>query len=321
MTGKTDEPKHPIQVVTRRTGLSADVLRAWERRYDAVSPRRTGSRRRLYSDRDVERLILLKQATEAGRPIGQVAGWSNSRLRELVHEDRQADAARLSGQDAALAGRNCELYYEGALRAVERLDPRELQQVLDGASLSLSPVDLTEEVLVPVMRTVGERWDRGTLGIAHEHMASAIVRNALSEIVLSRRLRADGPGLVVATPPGQAHELGALVVAATAASVGWRVTYLGADLPVTDIAQAVETTGSRGVALSLTYPADDPQMGRHLKGLRAALPREGFLLVGGLAAPAYAEALSGSGALLLRDMASLRAVLVSLRYEAGESAA
>jgi len=321
MTQNPDAPKHPIQVVTRRTGLSADVLRAWERRYEAVIPRRTGSRRRLYSDRDVERLSLLKQATDAGRAIGQVARWSDAQLRDVIRQDRSAEIPQRAEESTGLRAKAPDDLFDRALRAVEALDAQALQQILDVASISLSPVDLTEMILVPLMRTVGERWGSGSLGIAHEHMASAIVRNALSSIVLSRHLPRNGPGLVVATPSGQIHELGALVVAATAASVGWRVTYLGADLPVADIAGAVRTTGASAVALSLTHPADDPQMPGNLQVLRAALPPRTALIVGGIAAPSYATALADSGALLLRNMASLRTILLSLRAEHEEHAA
>ncbi len=321
MTQNLDEPKHPIQVVTRRTGLSADVLRAWERRYEAVTPQRTGSQRRLYSDRDVERLTLLKQATDAGRPIGQVAAWSNDELREVVREDRSAEIARHAAEGPPPLEVAPRGLFDRAIRAVEQLDGQALQQVLDMASMSLSPVDLAEQILVPVMRNVGERWSMGTLGIAHEHLASAIVRNALSGLVLSRHLPRRGPGIVVATPSGQIHELGALVVAATAASVGWRVAYLGADLPVAEIAAAVHGTGALGAALSVTHPADDPQLGGSLRALRAALPPGAVLVIGGLAAPAYRDAIEASDGLLLRDMASLRAVLLSLRSEYRENAA
>ena len=67
------EHRHPMRVVTRRTGLSADLLRAWERRHEVVKPSRSMGGRRLYSDDDIERLRLLYRATLAGRSIGQVA--------------------------------------------------------------------------------------------------------------------------------------------------------------------------------------------------------------------------------------------------------
>lgn len=318
----TAEPRHPIQVVTRRTGLSADVLRAWERRYGAVTPSRTDSRRRLYSDSDIERLLLLKAATDAGRAIGQVAQWSDRRLRDVVSEDRAAEARRVLTVAAPVPDTALEAaagFLDRALAAVGRLDGQGLQGALDAASLSLSPADLTERVLVPLMRTVGDGWLEGRLGIAHEHLASAIVRNVLSSIVLSRNLPASGPRIVVATPPRQIHELGALVVAATSASVGWHVTYLGSDLPVRDIANAATATGSRAraVALSITHPGDDPELPGELRELRAMLDPETVLLIGGLSAAAYAGAIADQGSLLVGDMASLRAILLSLRSENG----
>jgi methanogenic corrinoid protein MtbC1 len=317
----SDEPRHPIQVVTRRTGLSADVLRAWERRYNAVVPERTESKRRLYSDRDIERLRLLKRATDGGRSIGQLATWSDRDLRALVVEDRSAEVAALRPTPDGHDGSGAEEFRQAALAAIEALDAKRVQQTLEAASLRFSPSVLTETVLVPVMRTVGARWVEGTLGIPHEHMASAIVRNLLSSIVLSRNLPGSGPTIVVGTPARQQHELGSLVVAATAASAGWDVTYLGADLPHEAIASAAAATEARAVALSITHPADDARLPEELRALRTALPARTVLLVGGLASAAYAKSLADSGALLLQDTASLRAILGSLRADIGTAAA
>ncbi len=314
------EPRHPIQVVTRRTGLSADVLRAWERRYGAVMPSRTDSQRRLYSDGDIERLLLLRAATDAGRAIGQVARWSDDQLRDLVREDREAEAERslkTATVMQATASEGAEEFFDRALSAVYQLDGQGLQRALDAASLSLSPGDLTERVLVPLMRTLGDGWVDGRLGIAHEHLASAIVRNVLSGIVLSRNLPGSGPGIIVATPARQIHELGALVVAATAASVGWRVTYLGPDLPASDIANAANGTDARAVALSITHPSDDPELPAQLRGLRESIAPDTVLILGGLSAAAYADVLADQSSLLLGDVASLRAVLLSLYSENG----
>jgi methylmalonyl-CoA mutase cobalamin-binding domain/chain len=180
-----------------------------------------------------------------------------------------------------------------------------------------------ERVMVPLMRAVGTGWEKGTLGIAHEHLATAIIRAVLSGIVLSRGLPGSGPGpgIVVTTPARQVHELGALVVAATAASVGWRVTYLGIDMPAESIAEAAAKSGAEAVALSMTHPHDDPDLPGELTRLRERLPAQVTILAGGLAAPAYATALDEIGALVLRDMQSLRTVLTSLRSENGGLAA
>jgi len=315
------EPKHPIQVVARRTGLSVDVLRAWERCYGAVQPDRTASRRRLYSDRDVERSILLRRATEAGRPIGQIATLPDDQLRQLVASDIAAGIRRIGDVPSAPPEMVPMRFVTRALDAIGRLDSSELHTVLSAASLALSPADLMERVMVPLMRTVGTRWEEGALGISHEHLATAIIRAVLSGIVLSRDLPNSGPGIVVATPAGQVQELGALVVAATAASVGWHVTYVGIDVPAASITEAVAQAGAEAVALSITHPENDPNLPSELKSLRERLPARSAVLAGGLAAPAYATTFEEIGALLLRDMQSLRTVLTSLRSEHGGLAA
>ena len=84
------EQGHPIRVVARRTGLTSHVIRVWEKRYGAVSPLRTPTNRRLYSDRDVERLQLLHRAILAGHSIGQIAQLPNERLRALVAADEMS---------------------------------------------------------------------------------------------------------------------------------------------------------------------------------------------------------------------------------------
>ena len=119
--------------------------------------------------------------------------------------------------------------------------------------------------------------------------------------------------LVVATPAGQVHEFGALIVAATAAAEGWRVTYLGTDLPAEDIAEAAARTRARAAALSVVFPAGDAALGDELRRLRAVLPKDVALVVGGAAASAYSEVLDEIGAARLTDLDAFRAQLRTLR--------
>ncbi|MDH3456007.1 MAG: MerR family transcriptional regulator [Gemmatimonadota bacterium] len=313
------QPRHPIQVVAKRTGLTADVLRAWERRYGAVVPGRSASRRRLYSDADIARLALLRQATEAGRSIGQLAELSDGELRRLVAEDLSAAVGQVRPVDSGAANAT-QPFLESALSAVHALDGGALQSTLNRASLVLSPGDLIERLVVPLMRHVGDRWYRGELSIAHEHLATAVVRGMLSDLALTRTPMADGPSVVVATPANQMHELGALVVAATAAGTGWHVTYLGANVPAEDIAVTVERIGASAIALSVSHPNDDPALRDELRDLRARVGPGVAVLAGGAAAPDYGDAMKDIGALVLGDMPSLRAVLLSLRTEPGAKA-
>ncbi len=115
----------------------------------------------------------------------------------------------------------------------------------------------------------------------------------------------DGPAVIVGTPSGQHHEIGALLAAAAAAAQGWRVTYLGPDLPASSIAAAAELTGARAVALSLIYPADDLGLEAELRSLRSLLPAGIALIIGGQAADSYSEVLGDIGAVRLGDLADL----------------
>jgi methanogenic corrinoid protein MtbC1 len=306
--------QHPIQVAARRSGLTADVIRAWERRHRAVNPGRSGTNRRLYSDEDVERLLLLGQVTRAGRRIGDVAGLSLEALRSMVAEDREA-TARL-GKSPKQEGRGSPVarHLEVCLDAIERLDASMLETALAQASIDLPTPALLGRLLLPLLDEVGRRWRDGSFRVAHEHVATSIIRSFLGSRENGASDGQSAPEIIVATPAGQRHELGGLAVSAIAATDGWRVTYLGPDLPAEEIAAAALQRKASAVALSIVYPADDPLLARELKTLRSRLGDTVRLIVGGASAAAYAEPLRAVGARLLPDLSSLREELQSLRF-------
>lgn len=302
---------HPIKVVARRTGLSAHVIRAWEKRYQAVTPRRTETNRRVYSGDDIERLILLRRATLGGRSIGQVAPLPTEELRELVLADESAQRLAPGGDRKETS---VTPLLQQSLEAVERLDSESLRASLERASVSLSRPALVQEVIAPLLHQVGEAWRDGTLRVAHEHLASALVRTFLGNMNGGFPHTQETPNLVVTTPAGQLHELGALLVATTGASEGWRVTYLGPNLPADEIASAVEQSEARALALSLVYPPDDPHLKDELRLLtKLVSPSSVSLLVGGRAAGGYTDVLEEIGAVHLADLDTLRSHLESLR--------
>jgi len=262
---------------------------------------RTATNRRLYSDGDVERLRLLQQATSAGHGIGQIATLSRERLSELLRQDApmrqpaQSEAARLPHE-----------YIETCMQLVERLDAAGLERQLSQAAIDLSQQILLEEVVDPLMNRIGEAWQAGSLRIADEHLASAIVRTFLGSLQDMRRGVATGPGLIVTTPAGQVHEVGAMMVAATASAAGWRTAYLGPDLPADEICGAARRHGASCVALSLVYPLSDPQIPRELRRLRRGLGTEIDILAGGRATPGYAAVLQEIDARIMTNLSHLR---------------
>lgn len=306
--GQLHDKRHPIQVAARRAGVSPHVLRAWERRYrDVVAPGRSAGGRRLYSDADIERLRLLHEATRAGRRIGDVAGLSVTELEALLSDDRTA-VLEPAGVERLSAASTIHCLNE-CLDATLDLDQTRLERCLNTAALSLPLPQMIDEVVVPLMQQVGHMWSEGTLTPGHEHFVSAIVSRFLMGLATRLSAGPDAPRLVVTTPQGTRHAIGGLLAALTGASGGWHVTFLGSDLPALDIAAAAERLQAECVALSIIYPADDPQIHEELRSLRRDLGPDVDLLVGGRAAATYRATLGEIDAMLLLDLGSLQQAL------------
>jgi methanogenic corrinoid protein MtbC1 len=197
--------------------------------------------------------------------------------------------------------------------SIKALDASALDDCLKRAASVLGALGLLLRLIAPLTQTLGELWRAGEITAAHEHFATALIRVALGNAAKPFAALSHAPLLVVATPAGQVHELGALLVAATAVNFGWRVTYLGASLPAAEIAGAAQLSRPRAVALSVVYPEDDPQLEGELERLREALPSATALLVGGRAMPAYRDVLARTGAVCVETLMHLGTTLDDLR--------
>jgi MerR family transcriptional regulator, light-induced transcriptional regulator len=310
---RTHLPRHPIRVVAQRTALSAEVLRAWERRYGVVEPVRSETGQRLYTDADIERLRLLRLATQSGRAIGQVADLGSSALEALVREDEDALASswRPTSTMPPLPP-TVSPHLEEAKAAVRALDGARLESTLTRTMVALSAERFLDDVVAPLLRFLGSGWAEGTLTIAHEHLASAVLRRVLGVLTGASDPSGTAPVIVTATPTRQVHEFGALLAAATAGASGWRVVYLGADLPARDIASAARQSGAHVVALSLVFPDDDPFLAEELRLVRNGIGWETELLVGGAAAADFAPLLDELGGRLVESLAAFREVLADV---------
>lgn len=313
---------HSIQSVAEKTGLTPDVIRIWERRYQAVAPDRTASNQRLYSDTDVERLALLKRVTDGGRRISNVANLSDDELRRIAAQmPPQPSPLRAlantfinnASTDAANSIDDTRPRQEQALTAILELDTVALEHLLQRTLMDMGSVAFMTQFVAPLMVTVGERWRSGAVRTCQEHFTSAHLRSFLGRIMLSANTDPLGPRIVVATLPGQAHELGATMAAVTAAQSGWNVIYLGANVPVEEIAFTADCKDARAAAISLSYPLDDPRVPDLLTELRQQLPASCHLLVGGIASNRHLRVLESLGALQSDDLSQLSAQLDRLR--------
>jgi DNA-binding transcriptional MerR regulator/methylmalonyl-CoA mutase cobalamin-binding subunit len=285
------------------------VLRAWERRYGVVAPVRSEGGQRLYSDLDIQRLRLLRQLTERGHAISRIGSLPLESLNEL---NAAPDAATQSGAGIpapeidGTAGRD---YAASALDATRRLDHGTLQPLLERAAVTLGAPEFLDHVAAPVLDEIGRGWAAGTVSVAQEHLASAVFRRVLSWLLRVYEVRGPAPRLVVSTPPGEMHELGALMVAVSAAAEGWFVVYLGPDLPASDLVEAARASGANAVALSLVHAPDRGRLVDTIRECRLGLSAGTPLLLGGAAAADLPLETTDKSVLLVEGLDDLRHVL------------
>ena len=300
---------YPIRVVVRETGLSAHVLRVWEKRYGAVVPRRTPTQRRIYTEADLHRLKLLRHATLLGHPIGSVANLSDEALQTLVKSAADQPAGSIRDRTPMP---DSPIILE-CIEAVKTFDADGLNKLLEHAAVESGYTTVLRHVIARLAERLGDLWSEGILRMSHEHFATAVMRNFL--LNPARRYAGDNATatLVVATLQGQLHELGAVLAAALATEQGWRAVYLGPSLPAAEIAGVAFQNDARVVALSLIYPEGDSNVERELRDLRRFLPKKVAILVGGRAAESYRPAIDAIGALIVKDLNQLQVELAKVR--------
>jgi MerR family transcriptional regulator, light-induced transcriptional regulator len=242
---------YEIQEVAELTGLTTARLRAWERRYAVVRPERQANGYRAYTAAQVALLRAFARLVGEGERIG-----------DLAAEPREAVIARAEATDES------GVPLAAMLDAVRRYDRDRLQALVEDALARLGLRRFADEVVLPLATQVGDLWSLGRLPIASEHLASEIVVHTLKGSL--RDMPGDAPLLLAAALPGERHEWGLLATLAAAHADGWRVQYLGADLPLDELIQAAWTLRPAAVALS----SSDPDLvERNLPGLYRFVPR------------------------------------------------
>lgn len=303
---------YSIRYVSKTTGLKPYIIRTWEKRYDAISPRRTNSNRRIYSLSDLERLHLLKTAVDAGHSISRVASLKTADLAGLI--DQNESSQQLDDDHAIeLTPELEEDTIDEALTHVRRLDPLGLEKTLESAAVNLPRQRMLHSVIQPMFQKIGELWAAGKLKIIHEHMATIVTRSILLDMLRTEMMIKGAPKIVVAAPVGQWHESGALVAALTAAEAGWLPLYFGPNLPAEEIAAAVKQTRSKAVAISISYRIELALLQRELRKLRRFTGTRFPILVGGHVAADVSNTIIKAGAKCITSVESFKTELTTLQ--------
>jgi MerR family transcriptional regulator, light-induced transcriptional regulator len=269
--------QYPIRAAARITGISLDTLRAWERRYRAVTPAR-GARGRVYTDSHLIRLKLLKEAVSSGNSIGDVASMGDDQLRELIRRSGQFSRNEPAPDSSDnLADRCCRT----VLQAIANYDQAEVSLQLGRMGALLAPRDFVYSVILPLMRSVGEGWSGGSLTIAQEHLVSACLRNVLGNALHASNSAVRTCRFLIAAPSGESHEFGMLAAGILAAGRGFGVVYLGANLPADEILRAADRSHPAAVVLGISSGIITADIKREVAEIGRRLPRHIELWIGG----------------------------------------
>jgi MerR family transcriptional regulator, light-induced transcriptional regulator len=253
-----------IGELARRTGTSPELLRAWEQRYGLLRPSRSDGGFRLYSDQDEARVSRTKAL------IAQGLSASEAARRALVlgggSPEEEADVASTEGLAVELR------------EAMDRFDEEGADRALDRILAALSVETAMQDVLLPYLHVLGDRWATGEVSVAQEHFASSLIRGRLLGLARGWGV-GGGPSLLLACPPGEEHDLGLIMFGIAAWRRGWRITYLGQDTPIATIDQAVEVVQPALVVLAI---AEGTLIGPHTHELRMLAARVPVAVGGGI---------------------------------------
>jgi MerR family transcriptional regulator, light-induced transcriptional regulator len=247
-----------IGELARRTGVSPELLRAWEQRYGLLQPTRTPGGFRLYSAADEARVQRMQSLVSGGLAAAQAA--------RLVLSGGEPEPRTDSGSATTL-----EEAAGNLSAALDRLDEQAANIALDRLFSTYTVETVLQEVVLPYLHRLGERWEAGEVSVAQEHFASNLLRGRLLGLAQSWG-QGQGPLAILACVPGEHHELGLLVFGVALRRRGWRITYLGTDSPIGAVADLSRSLAPAVVVLLSINPDNFLDHTREINELAKQVP-------------------------------------------------
>lgn len=273
-----------IQTVSQMCGLSSHCIRAWEKRYGAIKPERSENGRRLYSEKELNRLLMLGKLSSLGNSISLIANLPDEELEKLLEK---MSSGRISKSIAPVSKSLVEpkTYLNNLFMALHAYKLDILTHELNKASSDLTCSDFAMEVVAPLFRKVGEYVHDGRMNIAQEHTLSAITKFFIGKRI-AQHYRSESPGklkVTLATPSGEFHSIGLMLASLLMAEHNINFVYLGENLPVESIADAARATNSDVVLLAISpaYRNLNRDINEVSLALRKALPSATEIWLGG----------------------------------------
>jgi DNA-binding transcriptional MerR regulator/methylmalonyl-CoA mutase cobalamin-binding subunit len=255
--------------------LSKDVIRVWERRYGIVQPSRGANRYRTYTDEEVALLRYLKRQMDQGQSIGNLAAMGREHLMKAAAGAARSVAAALPPYERVL---------HELIELLDPLDKASFERRLNGAVAVVPFDEALHGILLPLQQRIGDLWHEGKVSVAVEHYVTNHVRQKLFTAMNQLPIHEQGPRIILACPPGEYHEVGALAAAYICASRGCRTYYLGANVPFDELAALCRHIDPHLILLSLIAAPAPEEEARLMQGLRDLAATNRPIVLGGAAA-------------------------------------
>ena len=272
----------PIRTLSSLTGVNAITLRAWERRYGLIKPVRTPKGHRLYTQNDIDLIQQVLELLDKGISIGQVKEYLKGKGEQIT---------------SVAATDPWSNYQRRMLNAIVRFDTNALDQTYNDA-LSLYPIDLvTKHLILPLLKNLGIRWADNEGSVAEEHFFGAYLRNKLGARFHHHGAIQNGPLLVAACLPGEHHEVGLMLFCLSVLNQGFRLVYLGADTPCSELKTPIERAHGDAILLSGSIDVPATVLNEALPALVKSVDVPVF--VGGKTAVKHTDEIIAAGAIPL----------------------
>ena len=304
------ETKHPIQIVSRRTGLSADVIRAWERRYKAVKPSRSSNGRRLYSDNDVKKLMLLQRIISGGRRIGDIAKLNIKTLEDLVESDESATVIKSSLANRPSTGSVMESF-DGCIEAIGELDANKLINLFEVAYQELGPVFLLEDLFAPLVQHVRDECRLGTFRQSQEKFVVELMQSFLL-MNSTKSNKSLNSKILIISPISHNDNLSMLRLSLVCEDSDWMPVYIGTSISADEILFSYEQ-GRCDLLMVVIDPNGSQQfLPNELRKIRSLI-KDDEILIFGETIPSYQDVIKETNFTVINNIGELRLALDRLK--------
>lgn len=275
----SSEPIYNTRAVVQRTGVPADTFRAWERRYGVPNPSRTSGNQRLYSERDIATINWLRDQTNSKVTISQAIALLHSQSSVRMRDDR-SDVVVQPGKAYGHRGTN---EAESSFREIRdelvesliALDGNDADRIVEEALALTSVENVCLHILEAALEEIGTRWQHGTANVAVEHFASAYVQRKFGALFNHSNPNEGRGPIVAACPEDELHEIGLLLSCLFLSRRGYKILYLGANLPLADLIITVERVQAPLVMLSGTCEESAHKIAKSVSPLKIAVRDRG----------------------------------------------